>query len=327
MSLEKIEMIRSLIYTRAQLLGGGITEHELGRSVRDGSLLRVSRGLYCLSAHARELKPEDRHLISVVAAAKTQRIRSPFASHSAAALLGLPLYRFRAARPQILVAHSASASNTNVVQRRVGQCSESELTAVGGVLCTNIDRTVVDMARFDTPERALACADAAIRIKFPVRRGEKMSHNAKSWKQHLTTQLAEVPGKRGVRRAADVLRLADGSADSPLESVGRWRFETAGYEVAAQVRVPSPDGGYCYVDLELLGLGILCEIDGKIKYTDPNMLGDLAPGEAVFQEKKRSEWIEGATGKRLIRLGSAELDAQRTFTQWLREFRVPPPRW
>lgn len=249
----------------------------------------------------------------------------PFASHSAAALLRLPLFHFDHARPQILIPNRANSSSNRMVERRVAKCQDSDLIVVSGARCTNLERTVLDIARLDTAERAIVCADAAIRQRFPVRRGQPMSDRARAWRGDLLGRLREMPGSRGVQRAAEVIQLADGSADSPLESVARWRFWSHGYEVDTQVSVDGPNGKTYVVDLELRGRGVLCEVDGKSKYTDSDLRNDRTPAEVVYAEKRRADWVEGTTGNRIVRLGYKELVTDAAFTEWLQAFRLPPP--
>ncbi|QIM16852.1 type IV toxin-antitoxin system AbiEi family antitoxin domain-containing protein [Leucobacter insecticola] len=315
-----------LILTRSELLLSGLKERGIARQVRDGVLLRLTKGLYVVAESLQSLTPEERHLVMVFAVATTMRTESLFSSYSAAALWGLPLYEFRAAPPQTLVSHTVNVSNTRTVVRRVAHYSDAEVAKIGGVYCTSLPRTILDLARLDTPERAIACADAAMSLLFPVDRGAGMSDAAQVWRQELLDQLGRERGGRGVRRAANVIRLADGSADSPLESVARLRFVSHGYAVASQVEVPAPGGHRYHIDLELLGLGIFCEVDGKQKYTEPEFRGGLTAEEVVFREKKRAEWIENKTRKRVHRLGYAELRTPATFTRWLRDARIPAPR-
>ncbi|QIM18759.1 hypothetical protein G7066_09355 [Leucobacter coleopterorum] len=325
MALQNFEQIRGLVRSRAALLREGSSEREIVRRVRNGTLLRLSRGMYARPETLSGLTPEERHLVYVIAVAKTRRVDNPFSSHSAAALLRLPLFGFREARPQILVSHQSGSSSTHNVERRSAVFSENEIVTVSGIRCTNLDRTVLDLSRFDSPELAIACADEAIRMRFPLERGQDPQPIAKLWRQKLLEQLEAVRGTRGVRRAARVIQLADGTADSPLESVARLRFTEFGYDVAAQVRVPSPNGTFYYVDLELLGLGIFCEVDGKKKYTDPSIRNGKTADEVVLEEKRRSNWIEGTTKKRVLRLGYRELVTPLAFANWLRANQVPPP--
>lgn len=293
--------------------------------VRDGSVIRLSRGLYASGQALEKLSPEDRHVVTVFASARTMRLAYPFASHSAAALHGLPLFHFDRARPQVLIPNRANSSSNRMIERRVAKCQDSELILLEGVRCTNLERTVLDIARLDTAERAIACADAAIRQRFPVRRGHSRFDRVSAWRDELLERLSVLPGSRGVRRAADVIRRADGSADSPLESVARWRFLSHGYEIDAQVSVEAPHGKTYFVDLELRGLDVLCEVDGKSKYTDSDLRNEHTPAEVVYAEKRRSDWIEGTTGKRVVRLGYKELVTDAAFVEWLRSFRVPRP--
>ncbi|QIM16156.1 type IV toxin-antitoxin system AbiEi family antitoxin domain-containing protein [Leucobacter insecticola] len=320
------EEIRDLVFTRNELLRTGVSEREITRLVREGSILRLARGLYATAQGLEKLNPEGRHLAHVFAINRTMRAEGPFASNSAAVLHSLPLYRFTSARPQVLVTHRESAANTRYVARRVAPCKDAELSIVGGVGCTNLERTVLDLARFEAPERSLACADAAIQLKFPADRGDDLASAVQVWKQGLLEQLARMHRGRGVKRAAEVIRLADGSADSPLESVARLRFTNAGYDVATQVKVAFPSGEKYYVDFELLGLNILCEVDGKVKYTNAALRRGISAEEIVYEEKRRADRIEGRTKKRLVRLGAAELRTQSSFAVWLRDFGIPLPR-
>lgn len=325
MASQDFETLARLIRTRAQLLRDGISERDLTRCVRDGTLLRLSRGLYASGEALEELSAEYRHVVTVLASARTMRRSYPFASHSAAALHRLPLFHFDSARPQILIPNRANSSSNRMIERRVAECQDPDLTAVGGVRCTNLERTVLDIARLDTAERAIVCADAAIRKRFPFRRGQLMSVRARAWRDELLGRLSELHGARGIRRAAGVIELADGSADSPLESVARWRFLSHGYAVDTQVAVDGPYGRSYFVDLELRGLGVLCEVDGKSKYTDSDLRNDQTPGEVVYAEKRRADWIEGTTGKRVVRLGYKELVINAAFVEWLHAFHVPQP--
>ena len=325
MASQDLQTLARLVRTRAQLLRDGISERDITQLVRDGSVIRLSRGLYASGQTLEKFSAEDRHVVTVFASARTMRREYPFASHSAAALHGLPLFHFENARPQVLIPNRANSSSNRMVERRVATCQESDLTLLEGVRCTNLERTVLDMARLDTPERAIACADAAIRLRFPIRRGHASSDRAVAWRDDLLGRLSTMPGSRGVRRAAEVIQCADGSADSPLESVARWRFLSRGYQVDTQVAVAGPSGKTYVVDLELLGLGVLCEVDGKSKYTDSNLRNDQTPAEVVYAEKQRADWIEGTTGKRIVRLGYKELVTNAAFAEWLRAFHVPQP--
>ena len=124
-----------------------------------------------------------------------------------------------------------------------------------------------------------------------------------------------------------LLELADGRSESPLESLARYRFMQAGYAVDSQVPVASPNGGRFFVDLELVGLQVFCEVDGRGKYTDPR---DRSLENVLREEKERADWIVATTGKRLVRIEMNALVDESRFAEWRRAHLIPatrpPPR-
>lgn len=325
MAPREINALGSLIRTRAQLLASGASDRGITQGVRAGALLRLSRGFYLRVGEVADLSPEDRHVLQILAVARSTRTDFPFAGHSAASLHRLPLFQFRSARPLVLIPNRAYASSTRCVERRVSVCTSDDLTRASGIRCTSLERTVLDLARHATPERAIVCADAAARARIPEVQGRVPWEALREWQDALLGRLRGYAGHRGVRRAADIVRAIDGGAESPLESVARWRFINHGYAVDTQVPVPSPNGGTYRVDLELRGFGILCEVDGRAKYTSADLRSGRTADEIVYAEKRRADWIEGTTGKRIVRIAAPELVSDAAFRAWLVSFRIPAP--
>lgn len=122
------------------------------------------------------------------------------------------------------------------------------MTAWFGVAVTTVARTLVDLGRTDRFD-ALMAADAALR--------EGLTDE-----DAIAAALRSAAGRWGVRRARDVLALADARAESPLESYGRLRLHDAGF--------PTPEPQYWIgqyrVDLAWPELGLVIEFDGKVKY-------------------------------------------------------------
>jgi hypothetical protein len=87
-----------------------------------------------------------------------------------------------------------------------------------GVWCTPPARTACDVARLGAPIDALATLDAALGTRTCTR-GE------------LAAACAAQRGLRGVVRLARLAPLADGRAESPMESRMRWRFIDGGLPV------------------------------------------------------------------------------------------------
>lgn len=85
-----------------------------------------------------------------------------------------------------------------------------DTTVVDRIPVTTADRTLVDVARSERRIDALALADTALRV-------------GACSPQSLATQLDRQRGARGIVQARDIVRLADGRAESPMESRLRLR--------------------------------------------------------------------------------------------------------
>ena len=322
---EVFEEVRSRVRSREELLVQGWTERGLSRAASSGRLLRLGRGRYLESEEWRALSPELRLLARVVATAPAQGPRAAFCLESAAVLHGLPLYGFRGRQVHVLQPGRRSATASPQVKRYVAGSVAGDVTTVLGLPCTTLDRTVLDLARLAPDDRALVCLDAAVRRRFPVPRGEPTSAEARVWLGTLAASPSMAPGARGRRKAARLLALADAGAESPLESVARLRLRSLGYDVATQVAVRAPHGGWYHFDLELEGLDVLCEVDGRRKYVDTGMRRGRSAEQVLVEEKRREDWARGTTGKRVIRLMAREVETDDALRRTLRAYRVPPP--
>jgi hypothetical protein len=149
-----------------------------------------------------------------------------------------------------------------------------------GVPVFSIERTIVDLARERGVRDGLVAADAALRERLTTR-------------DQLEQTLALQRGWPGVRAARRVVELADGRAESPLESISRLCLLDGG--------LPSPDlqawvatAVRAYrVDMLFREHKVIVEMDGLLKYRgNPRALAD---------EKLRQEHLERA-GYRVVRL-------------------------
>ena len=61
--------------------------------------------------------------------------------------------------------------------------------------------------------------------------------------------------------------------------------------VRTQVRVPAPGGGEYRVDFELVEAGILGEVDGRQKYTNPDLRDGRSADRTLYDEKRREESV------------------------------------
>jgi very-short-patch-repair endonuclease len=105
--------------------------------------------------------------------------------------------------------------------------ADHELRLVNGVPVLDPARTVIDLARREPPEIGLAVADAFLRA-------------GRTNLDALQASLAAVAGLRGVVIARRIVALADGRSESPMESICRWQFVSAG--------LPVPQIQHNYID-------------------------------------------------------------------------------
>jgi very-short-patch-repair endonuclease len=140
--------------------------------------------------------------------------------------------------------------------RRRAWVRDGDVSEVEGVPVTSLVRTVVDVARHEPVVWGLAAADAA--CARGATRDDLLS---------AVRAAAPVPGSR---RAALVASWADARAESPLESVARGTVLLLGLPAPdLQVNVDAGDRRY-RVDLLIQEFRTVIEVDGKVKYDDPD---------------------------------------------------------
>lgn len=147
---------------------------------------------------------------------------------------------------------------------------ERDLTEVGGLPTVARPLAALSTAALSDPEWALVTLDAAC------------------WQSsetlQLLSQLADEWGHlRGIGTVRRVLPLVRTGAQTPLETLSRFRLTSLGLpEPQLQVALHDADGLIGYVDMLWEELGVVGEADGALKY---------ASGRVVFEEKLREDRI------------------------------------
>ena len=322
--------LRLRLLSIEQLEDRGWRTRAIRRAVVEGGLVRIAVGVYVRAADWRVWYSETRRLALLLAVAARQPPDAVWAGKSAAVLHGLPVFGAQDPRPELILLTTEKTKSTTAVRRSVSRLDERDITELHGFRCTTVDRTLIDLARRETPELALVAADAALRRRFgPKRPGRAEDDSAacvaESWKAELIERLRRGVDRRGVRRAERLLSLVDRGADSPAESVSRFRLVQLGYRVETQVPVEGPDGGSYWVDFEIAEVGVLAEVDGRSKYMGSKPDDADSAAELVYLEKRREDWIRGRTAKRFVRWSPADTRTLEEFTRMLRHYRVPLP--
>ena len=218
--------------TWRQLRGQGVSSVAVSRAVGSGALRRVHRGVYA----AGDLKARDRALAVMRAGAVV--------SHTtAAALWGFDLVRTERAE----VTWPRNWNGVRPPGVRIHRADHLEVEALGGVRLTSRIRTLVDCARTLPLEEAVAVIDSALRQGSVT--AEELSSAARS---------ASGPGSAKVRHA---FSLADGRAESVLESVLRVVLRLAGVGAEPQVVIRVGEEFVARVDLLVDGW-LVIEADG-----------------------------------------------------------------
>jgi hypothetical protein len=141
-------------------------------------------------------------------------------------------------------------------------------------------RTVADLARTRGAEDGLVAADAAAYAGLLDR-------------DSLGAVLEDCRDFPAIGRALVMLDNLDPRAESPLESLSRWRLARLGLELQTQVDITDPYGEFvARVDFLLDGC-VVGEADGRGKYADP---ADL------WAEKQREDRVR-ALGFGFVRWG------------------------
>ncbi|WP_109209077.1 MULTISPECIES: type IV toxin-antitoxin system AbiEi family antitoxin domain-containing protein [Microbacterium] len=324
------EAARALIHSPASLERLGRDPQALRRGVRQGELRRLHRGRYVRADDWSAMRPEDQHLLEVLAVEPARRGGDVVASHESAAVLhGLPLYRRRPRGVHVSGPRTRGVvSAPGLVLRHEVEVARVDRTQVGGIPCTTLQRTVYDLIRTTPRETAVAAADAALRLVAWSEAERSYSLIvAEQWRQELLARIARSSGRRGIRQARWVAAFADGRAHLPGESVSRLYLDDLGF-AAPRLQVPfeGPGGRRYEIDFGLDDVDAWGEFDGEGKYSDPAMLRGRTSREVFIREKEREDWIRGHSGRSFVRWGSPHITSAEALRRRLADFHIAPRR-
>jgi hypothetical protein len=171
---------------------------------------------------------------------------------------------------------------------------------------------VVDCAREWSLEDAVVAADAALLA-------------GRTTTDELRDAAAAVHHWPGAARAMRAVGLADGRAESPLETRGRLRIIGAGLPTPQlQVEIHAAGRLVGVADAWFEEAAVAVEFDGRVKYTKP--WRGRSPEQVLWEEKRREDEMR-ALDIRVVRIANADLGARWTDTeaQLGRLLRVPGP--
>lgn len=254
------------LFTRKQALASGYRGAQI-RALTAGEWVQVRRGVYAVRTAYDALTPAGRHVLQAAAYALASRL-SPVVSHRTGALAhSLPLLGSSPAVPQLTRAPRSVDDTSRTEGLYVASLSEADRTTVGGVPVTSLARTACDIARTSPLRHGVVVADAVLRRLVPPEDLLAVATAQRRWP--------------GGTRAVQVARLADGRAETPLESLTRLAYLQEGLPAPeSQIEVLRHGVLVARVDFLFRGQRTIGEADGMGKYDEPG---------ALRLEKRREE--------------------------------------
>ncbi len=245
------------VYTTSRLLQSGRSPEQIRTLIRRGELVRIGKGIFVTGAVMRRMAglPHGDHLIAVVAALALNR--PAVVSHRSAALIyGIDLIG-STATVTVTARPSCSRRVRDGLHVYTTPMPAAHVAKRYGLPVTSPARTVIDLARTSPLADGVAAADSAIRKGLTS-------------KSALRAVLADGTRRRGNAKAELVVELANGLAESPLESIARVAFRECGLPMPAlQVGLPPYQRRIARVDFYWEEFKTIAEADGALKYEDP----------------------------------------------------------
>jgi very-short-patch-repair endonuclease len=254
--------------------------------LRSGDVIAVRRGAFVQAADLpTERRARERALLLAHLAAVSRQLGDAVAlSHTSAAVLwGLP--RVGDGRPHVTQRTRPSADVADDVTRHVHPLRGAEQDVVAGLRVTSLLRTTMDCATWCRGSDGLAVMDAALR--------------AGTAPEDLERALGPLVGRRGVRQARELVRLADDGAESAGESFARAAVLAVGLPPPrTQVEIQTAEGRV-WGDLGWDAWRLLVEYDGAAKYGTDGV-------DSLLREKRREDLVR-ERGWHVVRMTADDL--------------------
>ena len=270
------------VFRPSQLAEWGLDPAVVRTMVRRRLWVRLRHGVDTDSAtwEASAGDPVDRHLLHCAAAIRALPLAAYAFGRSAAALHALPVPRGQLGAvslvrdldtdPRALYGRVKSTKGLPDVAIKTHNLGQEAVTMIAGIPVVSRDLAAVSSAATSTHEWALATLDGA-------------AWGRPAALESLARVTAEWPYLRGIGTVRMVLAQVRSGAQTPLESISRFRLTSAGLpEPTLQYPLHDRQGLIGYADMAWLDLGVIGECDGMLKYTS---------GDVLITEKLREDRI------------------------------------
>ncbi|MHA6668888.1 hypothetical protein ACX3O0_08450 [Homoserinimonas sp. A447] len=276
----------------------GYDTRSLSREVGKGTMRRLLRGAYAESAVWAEADARERHILRLRAIDGTRAVQPVFSHASAAALHELPVLGAWPRNGHVSADPPGRSRNgVSYHQALAGRTP----ALIGGLACTSLADTLVDVALSSGFRSATMSIDHALRsVALAANHGVRSkslvspeaTQAAAEFKDLLMDALHQVAPVRNLRRAEKAIAFATHLSESPGESLSRCGFHLLGF--------PAPELQHEFYDRQGFigrgdfwwpGIRLLGEFDGEDKYKNPVFLGGRTPHQAFMDEKRREDRI------------------------------------
>ncbi|MDT0278337.1 type IV toxin-antitoxin system AbiEi family antitoxin domain-containing protein [Blastococcus goldschmidtiae] len=283
---------RGGVFTVADARRAGYRPDEIRAAVVSGAWHRLRRGVY-VPADVWAVVAADgraRHLLDTLAAV-TVLGAGPVVSHSSAARfhrLVLP----RQVDDVVRLTHADQWRTGRGYRIAAAELPPEDVVVASAFAVTSAARTLIDCAREWPLTDAVVALDAAL-FEQRVLRAD------------LAAAILRQSHWLGIGNAARAVGLADGRAESPLETRGRLAIVRAGLPCPElQAELHGPHGFVARVDGWYEDACVALEFDGRVKYDDPR--GGRTPAEVAWEEKRREDKLRDLD-VRTVRIVQADL--------------------
>lgn len=290
-------------FTRVQAREAGYNDRGIAQEMRSGRWFRIRRGYYTSRARWHAATPEERHLIRAHAVLHALGPAVALSHVSGALQHGIATWGTSLDRVHVTRLDGGAGRVEGDVVHHEGLCLDGEIVEVDG-------------------HRVLS----AVRCAIEASTGRGLKHPGETSLVHFDSFLFEGLGDWDdlqrqfrlmrswplVQHLHVPIRMADGRAQSPGESRGRWLFWSSGiplprlqYDVVDERGVVQGTCDWCWPEHKLLG-----EFDGFLKYGRLLKPGQQA-GDVVFAEKQREDRLRELSGCAMVRLIWVDYDRPR----------------
>ena len=283
------------LFTAADARRAGYQHPEIQQLCATGRWVRLRRGVYATGEQVAHVDRRGRHRLDCYAVLLDLGRPEAAVSHvSAARLWGFPVRR--GLDPTVRLTDPKLWRRGRNFHMTRAPLTDVDLARSGPLRLTSAARTLVDCAREWPLEDAAVAMDCALLAeRTTVEQLSQVASAQQTW--------------RGVQRARRAIGLADGRAESPLETRGRLRIIGAGLPTPElQVEIRARGRLIGVVDAWFDDAAVAVEFDGRVKYTDP--WRDRSPDRVLWEEKRREDELR-SLDIRVARIADVDLTAAR----------------